>query len=173
MNRRFANQIEGDYYQDRIITEYFTGYICYIKLKNIEKPTIVNNEIKNICIKDNNYEWIELYPDEGKYVLTIIFDDNNNLIEWYFDISKNIGLENGIPYEDDLYLDMIITPEGKEIVLDEEELLKAKENKEITIEDVDNAYKTLEILKEKYLNDFISLKDFTIKLKDNLNNLFR
>ena len=165
MKRRFANQVEGEYFQDRVETEYFNGYVCYIKLKNIEKPLIVNNGVDTICIKDNNYEWYELYPDDGKYALTIMFDDNENLIEWYFDVSKNIGLENGIPFEDDLYLDMIITPDGKEIVIDEDELLNAEKDGNITHEDVDCAYKTLKYLKEKYVNDFEKLKKFTDELK--------
>lgn len=173
MKRRFANQVEGDYYQNRIETDYFVGYVCYIKIKNVKEALIVNNGAKNICIKDNNYEWLELYPDNGKYAITIMFDDNDNLLEWYFDISKNIGLENGIPYEDDLYLDMIITPEGREIVIDEEELLKAQEIGKITKTDVDSAYKTLELLRKKYVNDFTSLKTFTSELKEIIKNKFR
>lgn len=167
MKRRFANQVEGNYTQDRIESDYFTGYVCYIKLKNIEKPLVVNNGLETICIKDNNYEWFELYPDNGKYALTIMFDDDNKLIEWYFDISKKIGLENGIPYEDDLYLDMIITPEGKQIVIDEDELLSAEKSGDITNEDVDDAYKTLDYLKEKFVNNFNELKEFTEELKRN------
>ena len=165
MKRRFANQVEGDYIQERIESEYFSGYVCYIKLTNIEKPLVVSNGVETICIKDNNYEWFELYPDNGKYALTIMFDDNNNLIEWYFDISKNIGLENGIPYEDDLYLDMIITPDGKQIVIDEDELLNAEKNGDITSGDVSDAYKTLDYLKEKFVNNFENLKEFTKELE--------
>ena len=165
MKRRFATQVEGDYFQDRIVSDYFTGYVCYIKLKNIKKPLIVYNGVNIICIKNNNYEWFELYPDNGKYALTIMFDDNNNLIEWYFDICKNVGLENGIPYEDDLYLDMIITPDGKHIVLDEDELLNAEENGEITTEDVNYAYKTLDYLNKKFVNDIENLRKFTEELK--------
>ncbi len=166
MKRRYANHIEGDYFQKRIEKDYFTGYVCYVKIKNIDKPLIVTNDMGTLCIKDNNYKWIELYPDDGKYAITIMYDDNDNLIEWYFDISKNIGVENGIPYEDDLYLDMIITPEGKTIILDEEELLEAEKKKDITHEDVVSAYATLEHLKKKYVNDLEALKEFTKELKE-------
>ena len=166
MKRRFANQVEGDYYQDRIVSEYFTGYVCYIKLKNIEKPLIVNNGVETICIKDNNYEWLELYPDNGKYALTIMLDDKRKLIEWYFDIAQKIGIEDGIPYEDDLYLDMIISPEGKELIIDKDELQEAVNNGNITQIDVDEAYKTLEYLEEKYVKNFDKLMKFTQKLID-------
>lgn len=168
MKRRFAYNLNDNYEQIRVDEEFFKGYACFLKLQNIEKPLIVNNGKETICIRDNNYEWIEVYPENGKYAITIMFDDNNNLIEWYFDISKNIGIENGIPYEDDLYLDMIITPNGEEIVVDENELLEARDNGDITQSDVDSAYQTLRELEEKYVNNIQEL----IKLTNYLNEQF-
>ena len=165
MKRRFACDPNDNYSILEIKEPFFKGHAVFLKLQNIEKPLIVYNGEKNICIKDNNYEWIEVYPTEGKYAITIMYDDKGNLIEWYFDISKKTGLENGIPYEDDLYLDMIITPNGKKIVLDEEELLEAKDNGIITQEDVENAYKTLSELDSKYvqnLDELIRLTDFLL-----------
>lgn len=95
-----------------------------------------------------------------------MFDDNNNLIEWYLDIAKNTGLENGIPFEDDLYLDMIITPAGEKRVIDENELKEAFNNDEITQEDLDSAYQTLELLENKYVNNLDELVKFTNYLCD-------
>ena len=122
---------------------------------------MVYNGKTNICIRDNDYEWLEVYPTDGKYAITIMYDDKGNLIEWYFDISKKVGIENGIPFEDDLYLDMIITPDGEKIVIDEEELLEARDNGIITEEDVDSAYKTLKELEDKYANNLDELTRLT------------
>ena len=169
MKRRYAYNLEDNYKQLRIDEEFFKGYACYLKLQNIQKPLIVNNLKEEICIRDNGYEWIEVYPDNGKYAITIMYDDKNNLIEWYFDISKEVGIENNIPYEDDLYLDMIITPTGEEIVVDEDELLAARDNNAITQNDVDDAYQTLKELEEKYVNNFSEL----IKLTDYLKEQFK
>lgn len=94
-----------------------------------------------------------MFPDKYNYVLTIMFDSNNNLIQWYFDISYNISLENDIPYEDDLYLDMIITKEEKELILDEDELFNALNKGKITQKDVNNAYKVLNYLEDKYVSN--------------------
>ena len=94
-----------------------------------------------------------MYPDNSNYALTIMFDDNENLIEWYFDIAKKVGIENGVPYEDDLYLDMVITPQGSKLILDEDELQEALNRGEITKEDATLAYKTLEGLDKKYVQD--------------------
>lgn len=168
MKRRFAYNLNDNYKQIRVDEDFFKGYACFLKLQNIEKPLIDNNGRETICIRDNNYEWIEVYPENGKYAITIMFDDNNNLIEWYFDISKNIGIEKGIPYEDDLYLDMIVTPNGERIIIDEDELLKARDEGYITQVDVDSAYQTLRELEEKYVNNIQEL----IKLTNYLNEQF-
>lgn len=161
MKRRFAYGLSDNYKQIKLANNLFKGYACFLKLQNIDKPFIVHNGKENVCIRDNDYEWIEVYPNDGKYVITIMYDNNGNLIEWYFDIAKNIGLENGIPYEDDLYLDMIITPNGEEIVIDEDELLSAKENGDITQEDVDTAYQTLKELEDKYVKNLDELIHLT------------
>jgi len=161
MRYRHANSVSGDYIQKRIEEEYFTGYVCNIKIKGLKKPFIVFNGIDNVCIQDDNYEWIEVYPDNANYAITIMFDDDHKLIEWYFDIAKKVGVDNGIPFEDDLYLDMVITPNGQKIVLDEDELLRAFENREITQTDVDNAYQTLDFLEKRYYQDLAFLKSLT------------
>lgn len=166
MKRRFANSVEGDYFQERIENDSFSGYVCYIKIKDVKRPLVVNNGISQICIKDENYEWFEVYPDNSKYAITIMFDDKNNLIEWYFDISKNVGIENGIPFENDLYLDMVITPTGEMLVIDENELQEAFNKGEITQEDLDSAYQTLELLENKYVNNLDELVKLTNYLCD-------
>ena len=169
MKRRYATT-EGKYNIKIIDDDYFKGYVNYVKLENIKEPLIVNNGNYNVCIKDNKYFWIEVYPDKGNYVITIMFDDKDNLIEWYFDVSKKVGIENKMPYEDDLYLDMVITKDKEKIILDENELIDAYNRKEITKEDLDNAYKTIEYLENKYYNNFSELKnltDYLLKMKDN------
>ncbi len=167
MKRRFAYSIDDEriiHNQKSIENDFFVGEVCYVKYVNVDKPLIVNNGISDVCIFDNGYEWLELYPKDGNYALTIMFDNNKNLIEWYFDVSKQIGIENGIPYEDDLYLDYVIMPDKKEIILDEDELLNAVEIGDITEEDKELAYKVVEQLKTKYYDNFESLKELTNEL---------
>ena len=77
---------------------------------------------KNVCIRNSNYKWLEFYDYKAKIKLTAMYDENNEIIQWYFDIAREIGKESEIPYEDDLYLDVVLTPEGEIILLDEQEL---------------------------------------------------
>lgn len=170
MKRRFAFNLKDNYKLLEINETFFKGYACFIKLQNIEKPLIVHNGEEDICIKDNNYEWIEAYSTDGNFALTIMYDDKGKLIEWYFDISKNIGIENGIPYEDDLYLDLVITPNGDKIVLDEDELLEARQKGVITQTDVDDAYNTLSLLDDKYAKNMDELEKLTNYLLNRFKN---
>ena len=66
--------------------------------------------------------------------MSAAYDEKNEIIEWYFDIARCIGKENGIPYEDDFYLDVVLTPNGKIILLDEDEFEEAFKRNEITLQ---------------------------------------
>lgn len=37
MNRRYANQVGREYTQKRIDEEYFKGYVCNVKIKDLLK----------------------------------------------------------------------------------------------------------------------------------------
>lgn len=163
MKRRYANKVNGEYIQKRIDEEFFKGYVAFVKIKDVQNPLIVNDGEKDVCIKDNDYEWFEVYPDNEHYAITIMFDDKNNLIEWYFDISKEVGIEDGIPYEDDLYVDIVITPNGRKEILDEEELMDALNKNEITQKDVELVYETVKLIEDKFVNNFSYLTDLTDK----------
>lgn len=164
MRRRFANKINDgqyEYRQERIEEEYINGYVCYIKMKDVKNPLIVQDGELDVCLLDEDYVWIEVYPDNENYAITIMYDDKGNLIEWYFDIAKEVGVENGIPYEDDLYLDLLIKPNGVSIILDEDELKDAFNNGIITKKDIDLAYITLNKLQSKYANNINHLVELT------------
>lgn len=79
-----------------------------------------------------------------------MYNENNELVEFYFDMIKESGVENGIPYNLDIYLDLVITPSNEKYVLDEDELEEALENKMIGKEEYNLAYDTLHRLEEKY-----------------------
>ncbi len=112
----------------------------------------------------NNYKWLEFYDYNSKVKLTAIYDGNNkNIVEWYFDIAKEIGKENNRLYEDDLYLDVVVTPTGEVILLDEDELKDALEKGQITNLDYENAYKEASKLMEQLKDKKDKLQEFTDK----------
>ena len=169
MKKRLANNVNGgnlDYYQNRIDTDDFKGYVCLLDIHEVEKAWFANCDGHEVCFLDTNYKWLEIYPDNENYSITVMYDENYKLIEWYFDIVKNIGLENNIPYIDDMYLDLVVRPNKEYLVLDEDELYDALNKNEITKDDVDIALKTLDKLIKKYVEDFSYLEEFTNNMLD-------
>lgn len=161
MKRRYATNKYASSDIIRVDDSKLNGYVCKLVFNENTKPLIVFNGKEDVCIRDKGYTMYEIYRDNSNYALTIMYDDKGKLIEWYFDVAKQIGLEDGIPYEDDLYLDVVITPNGKYMVLDEDELIEAKNNKFITEKDVQLAYKIKDELIKEYANNIGYLKDLT------------
>ena len=138
----------------------FTGDVYLYNFKEVENKGTTPN---GMVIIDNNYKWIEFYDYNSKVKLTSFQNEKGETIEWYFDIAREIGKENGLPYEDDLYLDVVVTPQGEIILLDEDELKEALERMELTKEEYENAYKEAENLIDilKYKKE--KLREFTDK----------
>ena len=66
--------------------------------------------------------------------------------------AEELGVEDGIPYEDDLYLDVVIVPDGRIHVLDEDELKSAYDRKEVSKEEYEMAYRVANKIIEKGKN---------------------
>lgn len=141
--------------------EYFKGDVALIKFEKINKPYMIKNS--TFCIANDGYKWIEFYDYNSKAKLTAIYDENNEIVEWYFDVAREIGKENGMPYEDDLYLDVVLTPKGDTILLDEDELKEAYERMEMTKDEYDEAYKIANDLIKKIKGKQVKVKIFTDK----------
>jgi predicted acetyltransferase/predicted RNA-binding protein associated with RNAse of E/G family len=143
-----------------ISDDYFSGDIYLYKFIDVKDKILIPN---GKCLIDINYKWLEFYDYSSKVKLTAIYDENNNIIEWYFDIAREIVKDNEIPYEDDLYLDVVVIPNGDIILLDEDELKEAFNKKELTQEEFENAYKESEQLINKLKNNKDKLKEYTDK----------
>lgn len=170
MKKRLATRLDdgnNEFKLIRIDEDFFHGYSNLVKFKNVKDPWIIN-EGGSTCIMDENYEWLQIYPDNEKYAITVAFDENHNLIEWYFDMIKSSDLENGVPYFFDLYLDYVIRANGNKIVFDEDELFAALKSGDISNDDVALAYSTMNKIKYMYDKNIESL----IELTNNIYNKF-
>ncbi len=159
-DRFVGNRANADLRIISISDDYFSGDIYFYKFIDVKDKILIAN---GKCIMDNNYKWLEFYDYSSKVKLTAIYDENSEIIEWYFDIARKIGKDNGIPYEDDLYLDVVVTPSGDVILLDEDELKEAFNKREMTREGFENAYKEAEQLMNKLKNNKDKLKEYTDK----------
>lgn len=140
--------------------DFFKGDIYFYNFIDVKDKILIPN---GKCILDNNYKWLEFYDYSSRIKLTAIYDENNEIIEWYFDIAREIGKYNEIPYEDDMYLDVVVTPSGEVLLLDEDELKEAFDRKEMTKKEFDEAYKIANDLIEKLKNNKDKLQEYTDK----------
>ena len=166
LKKRYADRYVGDRVKEAeqkivpVDDQFFTGDICFYNFTDVTDKIVISN---GKCIMDDNYKWLEFYDYNSKIKLTAIYDENNEIVEWYFDIARKIGKENGIPYEDDLYLDVVLTPKGETILLDEDELQEAYNKMEMTREEYDEAYQVARDLMKKIEGKSKEMKEFTDK----------
>lgn len=132
--------LEKEYKNKYFNNEDFKGNISLLKAVKVKEKLMVGDN--NLVVLDDGYKWLELYPEDNKNIaVSVCISDKDEILEWYFDIAKDTKLtEKGVPYIDDLYLDVIMSKEGKIKMVDEDELQEALDTNDITKEDYDFAY---------------------------------
>lgn len=136
---------------ENIENKYFKGKICLLTMNEVDVPLKVVSPIGMVTIADNNYKNIIVAPENENWWLTVMFDDNNNLIESYFDITRlNNFYDMENPFFIDMKLDICIPYNQEPAIMDEEELKELLDNGYITKEDFDNAYVTASKILEFY-----------------------
>ena len=166
LKKRYADRHVGgrtmktDYRSISVQDQNFKGDIYFYNFLEVKDKMIIPN---GKCIIDTNYKWLEFYDYSSRVKLTAIYDENNEIVEWYFDIARKIGKENGVPYEDDMYLDVVATPSGDIILLDEDEFEDAYNRMEMTKEEYKEAYNIANDLIDKLTGRHTELKEFTDK----------
>ena len=127
---------------------------CYFTVKEINQIDekfsmfIEHPEAKKM---DKNYKMLEYTPIDKNYNVRAYVNDENDIFQYYLDITDGMELREGVPYYNDLYLDIIYykdkkylekySKSGKELrIIDQEELEEALEQKIITKEQYDSAY---------------------------------
>jgi predicted RNA-binding protein associated with RNAse of E/G family len=114
----------------------------------------VNDDGKELLLAGNGYKWLMYLPMDEPWCITAFYNPGNELLEWYFDISKGNFLdENGTPCIDDIFLDLVIMPNGNAITIDADELQDALDRCEISREDFDHAYQVRDSILLSKWND--------------------
>ena len=161
-----------DYIYQNIEEKDIKGVVSLLYIKKVTTPSYktYENEI-TIKIADDNFYWLQIAIEDKNYWITVMYDENKDIIQYYIDITeKNVLQDNGNSYFYDLFLDIVVLNDyDKLILLDEQELKQALLNKVINEEQYQLAYKiTKEIMealpdKRKLLENF-SNKYFNILL---------
>lgn len=158
---------EAEEYKIKFFMNEKDKYVVAKKLDKISEPFIIGN---GITAMDNGYYILEMVPKNKKYALRIFFDDKKKIVEYYFDIIKESGVDEKtkIPYYIDAYLDITISSTGNIKILDRDELDEALENGDLSKEEYENVLDTskklLDEIKDK-TNELLNI-DYLKYLKD-------
>lgn len=80
MERRFKlSYVEND---------DFAGYISALYMDIIREPLVKEVAGQSLCILDNRYIWLQHLPNNENYSLTTMYDSSGNVVQWYFDITR-------------------------------------------------------------------------------------
>lgn len=105
------------------------------------------------------------------FCITAMMNEENRILLWYIDMIAEQGIDkDGIPFFDDLYLDLVVYPDGSVLEDDRDELEEALEEKDITLEQFKLANDTCEKLKNGLLSNVDIFKEYTLKCKQYVSN---
>lgn len=121
--------LERDYSQAYIETDGFQGYICLLKINKVREPLYATYGEQKLCIANDGNLWLQHIPSNEHYAVTTMFDAEGRIVQRYIDIIYRNGVdENGVPWVDDLFLDIVVLPTGELIHKDRDELDEAMHN---------------------------------------------
>lgn len=177
MIRKFVNRSEWirvSKFKDKTIKikdENFDGYIYGIFVEKVNKKFKVSYGDESFLILDDGYTWVQIVPLDKHYTVTIMFDDNKNIVQWYIDITNMNGIDSdGRVFYDDMYLDVVITKERRVILIDEDDINNALSNYIITSGQYKNAYKEARDIMDKITKEGIEkIEVKSRKILDKLN----
>ena len=147
MKRKYANKgdwdriMEREFRQKYMDADEYKGYITLIVMKKFREPLIASfHSHQNLCLADDGFMWLQYFPKDANHCATVMFNPQQEAVLCYIDIAKPWQLsDEGIPYFDDLYLDVIVMPRGDCYLLDEDELHEALQEGIITAEEAELA----------------------------------
>ena len=145
-------------------SDLLNGYIGLIEIEEVSKAQIWNLNGKKIIVCDKGKKWLSILPKNDGYCITAMMDHNGNILLWYIDIIAAQGIdEDKVPYFYDLYLDLVVYPNGKIIVEHMDELKEALRKQEINQDQYNFALETSNRLQNGILSNISFLKDYTVK----------
>ena len=142
--------------------ERFQGYAAACFIEEVHEKLICNLDERQFCLVDDGYVWIQRLPIHKNWSITTMFNENNKIIQWYIDITKQNSIDaKGEPFYDDLYLDVVILPTGEIFLLDEDELQEALDKNIITQSDFDLAYREAKKIMNGIARDVVYLTNMS------------
>lgn len=182
MRKKFIDKVYMREVTDKVFhveeNKEFGGYIGLKYVKDMTQNITYYCNGKKYIGLDKGYTILEYIPFNRNYNCRVFFDTQNRPICFYFDINNGVGIENGIPWYNDLYLDVVyetpvITESAYYIRLDDEiEYKQAKKDGLIDDETFKMGYEVVTKLMlelKEHKNDIVARCQFDLyRLKEKL-----
>lgn len=157
--RHWRRIIDREYTEVKVNNNKFKGIIGLVTMKKVREPLEVSVVGQNIVVADDNYQWLQILPEKKRYSITVMLDDKGNPLEYYFDINIKNVTQKGNARTIDLYLDVLALPGGAYELVDEDDLLRALNQGQITKKQYHEAYIIAHQLMIKIDTDFTTMQD--------------
>ncbi len=109
----------------RFAEKTYGNFHCVVGLLTIDDVTSPLKKTmfdKELILADKGYHWLQIAPENKPWWLTVMIDPYGNIVQYYYDITDRNILDGESSRFYDLYLDVVVLPDGKAAILDEDEL---------------------------------------------------
>lgn len=163
--------ISKRYFQQYVKEDDFEGIVSLLYIDEVSKPSIWEDPNNKITVCANGMKWLQILPTNDNYLITAMINNQNEIEVWYIDIIVGYGYDtDNVIFFDDLYLDLIISPNGDLKIDDMDELEEALKQNDITMDLYSLAISTKDKLQKEILDDLSKFYHFCMKLLQKIEN---
>lgn len=105
--------------------EGLKGWAGLIEMKRVTAPLAVPVLGERLTIADEGFRWLQIAPEDENWWLTVMFNRTGETVQYYFDVSLRNEIDGVCSRFSDLYLDVVLLPDGRLALLDADELDEA------------------------------------------------
>lgn len=103
----------GRFVTHAFATTEFQGVATLLCIDAVREPLWVDWQGHRSCICDSGYTWLQHFPTNTHYAVTTQFNEQGQVVQWYIDSCNHHWVdERGIPWWEDLYLALLVFPDG-------------------------------------------------------------
>ncbi len=145
----------------------FSGYVGILNITEVSEPQIWSYNGEEVMVCDKNYQWLTIMPEDDYYCITVMMNEKREVQVCYIDMIAEQGYDkDGVPYFYDLYLDLVVYPDGTIIEDDMDELHNALTDGDITRQQFELALDTCNKLKNGLLSDIVAFMVYIQRMCD-------
>lgn len=83
------------------------GVAGLLRLSQVRQPLVVASCGMQTVIADSGFDWLQIAPQGENWWLTVMFDANGAIRQYYFDITRRNHLAGADSFFEDLLLDVV------------------------------------------------------------------